>query len=135
MATILEVQADPEQSLSTQIVVMATKSKAQADREIAAVMKEIEAKQSTLSAIDLRMKGIFGVNAKVVSVFQGLDLLQDQHEKIQKENESLKQARLLFRDCLMGLDPELKETADSQIDDRKLVSRIQLRFDPDRLIP
>jgi flagellar biosynthesis chaperone FliJ len=134
IATILEVPMDPEQPPSTQIVVMATEHRAQVDRRITELTTELEAKQSTLSAIDLRMKGIFGVNSKVISVFQGLDLLQDQHEKIQKENEALKEARLMFRHCLMGLDPELKETDDSQITDQRLVSRIQQRFDPDHFI-
>jgi flagellar biosynthesis chaperone FliJ len=135
LATILEIHTDPEQSISSQIVIMATKYKGQVDRRIAELMKEIETHQSTISAIHMRIKGIFGVNANVVSVFQGLDLLQDKHEEIQKENEDLKEVRLMFRNCLMGLDPDLKEAENSQLTDHELVSRIQHLFDPDLLVP
>jgi hypothetical protein len=83
----------------------------------------------------LEDEGDIRAKAKGVSIFQDLDFVQDQQEKIQKENEGLKEARLIFRDCLMGIDPELKETEKPQVTNRMLVSRIHLRFDPDRLIP
>jgi prefoldin subunit 5 len=87
------------------------RQKEQYEKRLVEATSAVSDRQSDFTSLALRIRGIVrDRTVKGMSVFGCLDQIQDEREKLETECERLRLSRLLFRDCLLGLAPDLRDS-------------------------